>query len=44
MLITGKFPTTAEPERILWLTIPLGPKVLLTRSPTAIAPTKEDYK
>lgn len=24
-------------------TIPLGPSVLLTRSPTAIAPTKEDY-
>jgi hypothetical protein len=25
-------------------TIPLGPRVLFTRSPTAMAPTKEDYK
>ena len=25
-------------------TIPLGPRVLFTRSPTAMAPTKEDYE
>lgn len=25
-----------------FITIPLGPRVLLTRSPTAIAPTKAD--
>ena len=26
-----------------WLTIPLGPRVDLMRSPIAIAPTKDDY-
>lgn len=31
-------------KHVVYSTIPFGPRVLLTRSPIAIAPTNDDWK